>query len=286
VAGFRVGFDTTCEDVDLALGQLDRREFYCWSAKELTHQCGCNKGVAWYYGAATVAKHAVLLAWIPRVSGVLSLLGSGYIIQDIFRWYRRTHSITTYHMLMLGMSLFDISSSIAWMFSTLPVPQNDWVGALGACKLASYSFPSDIDIDWYPLIFLPCFKDGARGNEATCKTQGFFLELGFVGSSTFNVSLTFFLPAVDRLQLPRLQNDSLAQVFARGANHSGIGTCVGWAATLPERRHWLSDIKPFYSRIEFRHVAIFHHLFDSSYCLGNVDIICQYVQHLSLCLET
>jgi hypothetical protein len=235
VAGFRVGFDTTCEDVDLALGLLDRSEFYCWSAKELAHQCGCNKGVAWYYGAATVVKHAVL-AWVPRVSGVLSLLGSGYIIQDIFRWYRRTHSITTYHMLMLGMSLFDLSSSIAWMFSTLPVPQNDWVGALGVCKLASYSFPSDIAIDWYPLIFLPCFKDGARGNEATCKTQGFFLELGFVGSSTFNVSLTFFYLLSIVYNYPDFKTTALRKYLL------GVPTILALALASAGVPHYQSDV--------------------------------------------
>jgi hypothetical protein len=160
------GMDVTCNEMDLALTQFPDTELRCWASKNYAFTCGCNGKEAWYLGAGSKKKH-VTLAWIPRISGFLSLLGSLYIIQDILRHNRR-NGLSTYHLILLGMSAFDISSSLAWIVSTAALPEFDT--------------ERESESGIY----------GAVGNDATCKIQGFFLELGFVGSTAFSASLTTF----------------------------------------------------------------------------------------------
>ena len=165
----KVVFDVeiTCAEVSQMLTQYEKTDFRCWSSKNFAFLCGCNGGTAWYLGADSETEHKTL-AWIPRVTGFLSFLGSVFIIQDILRKRKYEMTVSTYHMILLGMSLFDISSSIAWMVSTAALP--------------SYDEERESESGVY----------GAKGNEATCKAQGFFLELGFVGSTAFTASLTTF----------------------------------------------------------------------------------------------
>ena len=168
----QVVFDimATCDQVDEMLSQYENTDLRCWSSKNFAFLCGCNEGTAWYLGADSEAEHKTL-AWIPRITGFLSFLGSVYIIQDIVRQSRKSsigNKFSTYQMILLGMSLFDLSSSIAWMISTAALP--------------SYDEERESESGVY----------GAKGNEATCKAQGFFLELGFVGSTAFTAILTSF----------------------------------------------------------------------------------------------
>ncbi|EEC49732.1 predicted protein [Phaeodactylum tricornutum CCAP 1055/1] len=114
-------------------------------------QCGCVDD--FLYMNAKSKTQTAILAWMPRISGPLSVFGSFYIIVDIFK---RTGTLTVYQELMLFMSAFDVISSVAIMFSTLPIPEFN-----------GYGEPSGIY--------------GARGNDATCKTQGFFIQLGYTG---------------------------------------------------------------------------------------------------------
>jgi hypothetical protein len=72
---------------------------------------------------------------------------------------------------MLAMSAFDVFGSIAWGLTTLPIPEYE------------YGEPSGIY--------------GARGNEKTCKTQGFFIQLGYT-SIFYNMSLSFYFLMVVR----------------------------------------------------------------------------------------
>ena len=157
----------TCAELGRALSQYENTERRCWTAKNFAWLCGCNGGTPWYLGADTERQHKVL-AWVPRISGFLSLFGSIYIIQDIWRQKRRGIVLSTYQLLLLGMSFFDISSSLAWMVSTAAIPE--------------YDDDRDSESGVY----------GAVGTEGTCKAQGFFLELGFVGSTAFTASLTTF----------------------------------------------------------------------------------------------
>ena len=115
------------------------------------------------FGADTELKRA-LLAWIPRFSGFLSLSGSILIIFDVLKDRKKRTAV--YNQLVLAMSLFDICSSIAWIFSTAPIPENQ------------YGSPTGIY--------------GAIGNEGTCTAQGFFYQLGLVGSVTYNLVLSVY----------------------------------------------------------------------------------------------
>jgi hypothetical protein len=71
----------------------------------------------------------------------------------------------------VAMSVFDIFSSIAWALSTLPIPE--------------YEFGETSGIY------------GAKGNEATCTMQGFFIQLGYT-SIFYNMSLSFYFLFVVR----------------------------------------------------------------------------------------
>lgn len=127
-----------CADMEDILTQVDRTDYMCWTARhQNAHQCGCNGGVAWYLGADTKRKHAVL-TWVPRVSGFLSLLGSGFILYDIIRNHKQ--SITTYHWLVMGMSFFDLFSSMAWVVASLAVPEEDYTGETGTCTYTTEPF--------------------------------------------------------------------------------------------------------------------------------------------------
>ena len=99
------------------------------------------------------------LALVPKFTGALSLIGSLFILQDILRdKKKRTKSV--YHKVMIGLSTFDVMSSIANIFSTWPSP---------ADQAAS--------------IYL------ASGTTATCTAQGFFNELGNITTPLYTVAL-------------------------------------------------------------------------------------------------
>jgi hypothetical protein len=80
--------------------------------------------------------------------------------------------------LMVAMSVFDICSSIAWGLTTLPIPQ--------------YQYGE------------PTGMYGTRGNKATCKMQGFFIQLGYT-SIFYNMSLSFYFLLVVRFGLKESQ---------------------------------------------------------------------------------
>jgi hypothetical protein len=112
-----------------------------------------------YMSADTKTKKA-WLAWTPRLPALLSILGSSFVLWDIFQPRHFRKKKTVYQILVALLSAFDIVGSLAWFMSTWPIPDN------------------------YPIY-------GAQGNDATCKAQGFFIQLSIGGPLTF-VSLTFF----------------------------------------------------------------------------------------------
>jgi hypothetical protein len=111
------------------------------------------------------------LAWFPRISASLSLFGSSMIIYDISR--DKTKRGSVFHPLMLAMSVLDIFSSIAWGLGTIPIPESSGIY-------------------------------GSRGNEKTCKAQGFFTQLGYTGIF-YNVSLSFYFLMVVRYGMKEFQ---------------------------------------------------------------------------------
>lgn len=106
----------------------------------------------------------ILLAILPKISSVLSLLGSLWIsIEFVFGKHsgEEKNRFNPYHRLLFAMSVFDILESV-WNFtSTWPIPE-------GTKNL------------WDP-----------RGNQATCSAQGFFLMLG-VAIPIYNAHLALY----------------------------------------------------------------------------------------------
>ncbi|KAL7570544.1 hypothetical protein ACA910_004316 [Epithemia clementina (nom. ined.)] len=84
------------------------------------------------------------LAIIPKVLAMLSFLGSLYIVVDVCRLPRSKRKV--YHRILLGMSVSDCTSSLAWLFTTWPIPPD----------------------------VLPVW--GAKGTQTTCALQGFFTQ--------------------------------------------------------------------------------------------------------------
>ena len=124
---------------------------------------GKGRGSNSEYAGADTEREKKLLQWLPRVSGVLSVFGSSLILRDIL--FTTPHGRiynSMYHQLIAGMSVFDIIGSISWILSTLMLPTDA---------------TNDVS--------------GARGNDTTCKIQGFMLQLSFTGVLYF-VSLTFY----------------------------------------------------------------------------------------------
>lgn len=148
--------DLTCRDILWTQYQLPDSSPACWMITGKSFQCGCNNGEYDYLGSNSDAKKNKLV-WIPRCSAFLSICGSLYILIDVYRNHRK--KLDLYHELIASMSLYDFLGSSATAFTTLPIPVYDHDG-------------------------LPTGIHGARGNDATCKLQGFFVQLGYTGRYT------------------------------------------------------------------------------------------------------
>jgi hypothetical protein len=133
----------TCGQMGQVLTQFKESTRTCFGARTYNYMCGCNNGEMQYFGADNRAKKAAL-AWITRVSGTLSLLGSILIIWDVLR--ARSKRASVYHELVCCMSLFDISLSMCYILSSLVTPKY------------IHGEPSGVY--------------GAQGNDATCTAQG------------------------------------------------------------------------------------------------------------------
>eukprot|EP00567_Pseudictyota_dubia_P016298 CAMPEP_0197442650 /NCGR_PEP_ID=MMETSP1175-20131217/8622_1 /TAXON_ID=1003142 /ORGANISM="Triceratium dubium, Strain CCMP147" /LENGTH=132 /DNA_ID=CAMNT_0042973167 /DNA_START=85 /DNA_END=480 /DNA_ORIENTATION=+ len=98
-------------------------------------------------GASFSAKHASI-SIIPHFTGLLSVLGSLFIVLDILHPRNRSKKLCkVYSRLLLGMSLSDLCSSVAMALSTWPIPRGTNVYA-------------------------------ASGTQGTCTAQGFFVQMG------------------------------------------------------------------------------------------------------------
>jgi len=127
----------------------------CALAQQMNYICGCE-GVG-YAGANSHAKQEVLV-WMPRVMAILSIFGSSFILYDTIRTRQKRRKMLNQMLFML--SVFDIFGSIAYAFTTLPTPQEDYL-------------------------------HGAKGNDKTCKAQGFFIQIGTI-ACFMNVSISVY----------------------------------------------------------------------------------------------
>ena len=135
----------------------------------------------------------VTLAYLPHISGALSIVGSAWIILDILlltkcnrwrqHWVQRgtntkphhdassssrsrttTTRITTYHRLLVGLSITDVIASIGMLGSTWPIP----VDSLSGKEYMSL------------------------GTITTCNIQGFLIQLGTVSTPIYNSFLSIY----------------------------------------------------------------------------------------------
>mmetsp|Transcript_7280 Transcript_7280/g.16536 ORF Transcript_7280/g.16536 Transcript_7280/m.16536 type:complete len:436 (-) Transcript_7280:712-2019(-) len=153
----------TCGEAFPLQYQIPSDSSVCYGVRSFSWLCGCFGGHYAYFNAYTVSKQAVL-AWVPRVSAFFSILGSSYIFVDVIRDKKKRRS--TFHQIILAISIADFFSSFGWGLSTLPIPVVDKFG-------------------------LPSNVYGARGNRATCAMQGFLVQLGYT-SVFYNLSLALY----------------------------------------------------------------------------------------------
>ena len=147
-----IGTQWTCGALEVFVSVLDSGSGTCSALTEYAYLCGCNDGLRSYLGADTKTKQAVL-AWLPRVSGLLSVIGSSLIIADISK--NPQHRKSLRHLILFGLSIGDILGSLCYCLSTLPVPR----------------FHPTLGSNLYMGIY------GAEGNEKTCTAQGFFVQV-------------------------------------------------------------------------------------------------------------
>ena len=117
----------------------------------------------------------ITLALLPKITAVLSFLGSGWITAEVLTGRdaasRKRKYHHPYHRLLLGMSIIDIMESIANVFST-------------------WALPSDTEDVWMPL-----------GNRATCNLQGFFVTWS-AAVPIYNASLSLYYVLVINYNIP------------------------------------------------------------------------------------
>ena len=106
----------------------------------------------------------VAFAIVPKIPALLSVMGSTFIVYDAM--FRRApagtkKTVTSYHRLLVSMSVCDILSSAALFLSTWPVPSDT------------------------PFVYQ------ALGTTQTCTAQGFFVQIGN-GTVLFNGALSVF----------------------------------------------------------------------------------------------
>lgn len=125
-------------------------------------------------------------AWLPRITGSLSIVASVFIVWIVLR-DRRAKLAKTRYRLLLGMSVADLFNSAAFALSSAPIPR----GTYGAY--------------------------GAVGTTATCTAQGFFVQLGFAEPS-YSCMLAIYFVLVIQLNVAerdiRRRIEPLMHVFA------------------------------------------------------------------------
>eukprot|EP00551_Chaetoceros_affinis_P019059 CAMPEP_0203717028 /NCGR_PEP_ID=MMETSP0092-20131115/1607_1 /ASSEMBLY_ACC=CAM_ASM_001090 /TAXON_ID=426623 /ORGANISM="Chaetoceros affinis, Strain CCMP159" /LENGTH=488 /DNA_ID=CAMNT_0050595749 /DNA_START=29 /DNA_END=1495 /DNA_ORIENTATION=+ len=88
-----------------------------------------------------LGRNPSLLAIAPKVCGSLSMVSSCYVVQDILKSPRK-RSQSTYHRVMLGLSITDILSSIIGnILSTWPIPSGYHLyaaGSVGTCDAVGF----------------------------------------------------------------------------------------------------------------------------------------------------
>jgi hypothetical protein len=128
--------------------------------------------------AGWTQKQKLALAILPKISSVLSLFGSLWIIVEVATEEEKIKK--PYHRLLFAMSVYDVLESV-WNFgSTWPIPEGS------------------PDVMW------------ASGNTATCTAQGFFLTLS-VAVPIYNAMLSLYYVLVIKYNYTNKQLTGFAE---------------------------------------------------------------------------
>ena len=159
-----VDIEATC---DTLVDMFHRSEWpatidLCHAAEQAKHHCPilCDETQLDSLGAAASPQKKNVRIWMSRAGAILSFLGASYILWDALS--KPENRTTVYHQLLIGMACFDIVTAVAWSLATTPIPQDEGF-----------------------------YIEGASGDHATCKTQAYFVQLGFT-SVFYNVSLALY----------------------------------------------------------------------------------------------
>jgi len=139
-------------DMFNTLTNFDTNSATCQLGRMYNYICGCEGDG---YAGANTNRKRVMLAWLPRISGILSFLGSLLTIIDLLNDKKRRTMLI--YQLTIVLSTFDIFGSIGYSLTSLPLPRGE------------HMYQS-------------------AGNSASCNVQGFLIQLGTT-SAYVNVSL-------------------------------------------------------------------------------------------------
>lgn len=112
------------------------------------------------------------MAITPKVTAGLSIPGSLFIISQALADSRRGRGSTVMQRALVGMSVIDVLSSIAWFLSSWMAPKGSFVYAVG--------------------------------NSATCEAQGFLLQIA-IGAPLYNGALVLYYLLVIKYQWKQAQ---------------------------------------------------------------------------------
>eukprot|EP00545_Synedropsis_sp_CCMP1620_P004638 CAMPEP_0119011870 /NCGR_PEP_ID=MMETSP1176-20130426/5938_1 /TAXON_ID=265551 /ORGANISM="Synedropsis recta cf, Strain CCMP1620" /LENGTH=862 /DNA_ID=CAMNT_0006964745 /DNA_START=103 /DNA_END=2691 /DNA_ORIENTATION=+ len=170
--------EPTCELIEASQYQYGKDEGVCILGKIASFLCGCNGGEFRYMGADTDAQKQAIV-WVSRFFSLISLIGSSLIWYDILSNKRKRKQV--YNRLIFMMSIFDATTSIGLLIGAAAQPEESAQGTF-----VNYL--------------------GSEGTKATCKVQGFLIELG-ITSVFYNLLLSIYykLTIVDGWREERLK---------------------------------------------------------------------------------
>ncbi len=81
------------------------------------------------------AQQQLALDIIPRVTGMMSVFGSSFIIYEVLKNPKKR--VMAYHLQMLALSIVDFLFSTSWFVLNWPAPDSGWCTARGCLELLS-----------------------------------------------------------------------------------------------------------------------------------------------------
>lgn len=174
----------TCDLVQSYLHSLSKENDLCvFSQYDAATRCGCSNAthhnqtdidvadvfdgniasvnsirVGQVFGSKSAEEYETLFQ-VSRAAALMSIVASIIVLQDCLR-KRRIKNV--YNQIVAIMAVFDILFSIAMALGRLPMPAGNGIGV----------------------------TEERMGTDATCKAQGFFVQLGLMTSLLFNASLS------------------------------------------------------------------------------------------------